>query len=427
MSSLPIELDFSTASGREASPERMNRAMEFIMGRFRAIEALAPEIDSTLNTLRELGLVRIAEVLAPIFDQATAINATLETILEDWQGSLLPAQVRTEVTAAVTAAFADYRNRYQGAKAAPPTVRPDGTPVAIGDTYFDTTLDAQRVLGAGGWKNAGSAVSTILNPFDITATASQTVFPIPGGYDTGMIIVAKNGTLLTADDFTATDGANVVLAAPAAAGNVISGFAFGAITTSSVFTKAEADGRFRLIADSYTKTEVNNAVVARALTSDVYLKSAADNRFLLKGSNLSDLTDAVAGRQNLGLGSAAVRAEAYFAKAADVYTKAEADGRYALTAAVVTLATGDGRYAAKDGVYTKVESDGAFLRKDDNLAALTDKAAARQSLGLGSAAQQPASAFLKTGTGVTGTISGGTVLPDNSVGLDGDVFLLVTG
>jgi hypothetical protein len=369
-------------------------------------------------------LDRITEVLTPIFNNAEAIQATLQAIKDEWAADTTPDAVRDEAIAAVTAAFADYRNRYQGAMAAPPTARPDGTPVQVGDSYFDTTLDAQRVLGAGGWKNAGSTVASIFETFAITATAGQTSFAIPSGYDPGMVIVAKNGVLLKDADFTATDGVNVVLAAGATAGDVISGYAFGAITTSNVFTQAQSNARFRLIADSYTKAEVDAAVGAKANSADVYTKAVADSSFLSKSGNLGGLTDASAARGNLGLGSAALRADTYFAAAANVYDKTTSDARYSLKADTLDLTTGDARYLQLVNAYDKTEADGRFLQITDNLAAIPDKAAARTNLGLGSAATMASSAFVKTGTGASGiTLHSGTGAPAPALGVDGDIYI----
>lgn len=424
MSSLPLELDFSTPLGRVATPERMNQAMKYLVARLKAVESLTPDVEAALATLNQLGLDRIAQVLTPIFDNATAINAVLQAIQDEWATSTLPEDVRDEAIAAVTAAFADYRNRYQGAATAPPTARPDGTAVQVGDSYFDTTLDAQRVLAAGGWKNAGSTVSSIFSPFEIVATAAQTVFPVPGGYDTGMIIVAKNGVLLKAAQFTAADGVNVTLTAGATAGDVISGYAFGAITTSSVYTKTASDARYRLIADSYTKTEVNGLLTAKADLTAVYTKAAADNAFLKMNDNLAALADKPAARGNLGLGTAATRADAYFAAAASVYDKTASDVRYSLKADTLDLTTGDARYPLKGDVYTKVESDGVYLSKAGNLAGLADLATARTNLGLGSAATLASSAFVKTSASTAGiTLHTGTGAPASVLGADGDIYI----
>lgn len=424
MSSLPPELDFSSPLGRIATPERMNAAMAYIVARFKAVEAVTPDVEAALATLKTIGLDRITEVLTPIFDNAEAMAAALQQIQDDWTGSTLPATVQANAIAAVTAAFADYRNRYQGAFAAAPTLRPDGTPVQVGDSYFDTTLDAQRVLGAGGWKSAGSAISSIFAPFELApATAGQTSFVIPGGYDTGMIIVAKNGVLLHGTQFTATDGTHVVLATGATAGDIISGYAFGAIAPSSVYTMAASDARYRLIADSYTKAEVDGKLTPYALASSVYTKAAADGAFLKITDNLASVADKVAARGNLGLGTAATRADTYFAVAGASYTKAESDNLYSLKANTLDLTTGDGRYLQLVNAYDKGAIDSTFLTKADNLAALTNKATARSNLGLDTAATKPVSAFVQTDAGTAGmTIHRGTGAPSNTLGVDGDLY-----
>jgi hypothetical protein len=422
MSTLPNELDFATNSGREATPERMNRAMEYLLGLVRALQASRPEFEAAVEQLRAIGLERVTEVLNPIFDQATAIKAALVSIQDEWTASTLPAQVQANAISAVTAAFADYRLRYMGAFEDAPTEREDGSAIGVGTLYFDLTLDAMRVMGAGGWKNAGSVVSAILNPFEVVATAGQTTFAIPGGYDVGMVIVAVNGALKGPAAYTATDGVDVVFPVGLNAGDKVSGYAFGAIALSSVYSKVDSDARYRLIADSYTKVQVDGMVGVKANTADVYSKTAADGAFLSKAANLAGLTDTAAARTALGLGSAATRADTYFAVATNVFTKAESDAKYALAASTLTLATGDARYPQKGDVYTTVEVDGAFLKKADNLASLTDKPAARGNLGLGSIATAAATAYVKA-SGI-GTLSAGTADPTG--GVAGDVYVKYT-
>lgn len=55
----------------------------------------------------------------------------------------------------------------------------------------------------------------------IVATAGQTIFGVPNGYTLGHVDVFLNGILLDRSDYTATDGSNVVLVDPAAAGDII--------------------------------------------------------------------------------------------------------------------------------------------------------------------------------------------------------------
>lgn len=61
--------------------------------------------------------------------------------------------------------------------------------------------------------NVGGAGQGFFRTEPITATATgQTVFTVPGGYTPGAIIVSLNGATLPPADYTATDGATVVLA-----------------------------------------------------------------------------------------------------------------------------------------------------------------------------------------------------------------------
>lgn len=309
MSSLPSELNFSADPA--ATPARMDRAMTYIIARLKAVEAVQPDFLAAIDQLKAVGLQRVTDALIPVFDQANGIADALEAIRATWEADLLPAQVVAETTAAVTAAFADYRHRYLGAKAAAPTTREDGTNVAVGDMYFDTVLDQMRVLGAGGWKNAGSSVAGIMNQFaPIVATAGQTTFTIPGGYDVGYLILTVNGTVIPASDYTATNTTTVTLGTGLAAGDELGGVAFGAVTLTSVYTKAQADAAFAAIGAAYTKAEADAKFATLSLT---YSRSASDARYAR--NDFSNLADAAAARQNLGVGTAGTRSDSYFVRA----------------------------------------------------------------------------------------------------------------
>lgn len=81
MSSLPEELDFSKR--REATPERMNLAMAYLLGRLRAVESVKPDVDSVLNDLRTFGLERVAQALTPTFNQITDFADQLREMIDE--------------------------------------------------------------------------------------------------------------------------------------------------------------------------------------------------------------------------------------------------------------------------------------------------------------------------------------------------------
>lgn len=306
---LPVEIDFE--KDRSATPKRMNVAMQYLDARFRALEAIQPEYQSVIDQLRGVGLERITEVLTPLFTDAAQTKAAIDAFLDSLQADSTVEDLTGAVTQAVVSAFADYRHRYQGALDEAPEVREDGTPVAVGDMYFDTGLDQMRVLASTGWKNAGSSVAGIMEQIaPIVATSGQTVFTIPGGYEVGYLILTANGVVIPAPDYTATNGSTVTLAVGLAAGVKLAGVKFGSVTLASVYDKAAADARFRTIADSYTKSQVDSAIAGRAPAGSSYTKSESDERHLKV--DMSNLPDAAAARNSLGVGTAGTRAETLF-------------------------------------------------------------------------------------------------------------------
>jgi hypothetical protein len=144
-----------------------------------------------------------------------------------------------------------------------------------------------------------------MESFALTATAAQTTFTIPGGYDVGNIVVFINGLALKAADFTATNGTTVVVSARTA-GDSVSGVKFGAISIATVYSKTEANALFRTIADSYTKAQVDSALTAKAATGAAYTKAEADGRYFKIASDLSESGNSGALRTALGLGTLAV-------------------------------------------------------------------------------------------------------------------------
>jgi hypothetical protein len=117
--------------------------------------------------------------------------------------------------------------------------QPTGSNVTAGDLWFDTTNNLMKVYGASGWQNAGSSVNGTAHRVDFTATSGQTTFSAT--YDTGYVDVYLNGVKLAPSDFTASDGANVVLASAAATGDTVSIVSFGTFQLADHYNKTQTD------------------------------------------------------------------------------------------------------------------------------------------------------------------------------------------
>ncbi|MEA3485940.1 MAG: hypothetical protein U9R03_04460 [Candidatus Aerophobetes bacterium] len=86
---------------------------------------------------------------------------------------------------------------------------------------------------------AGDATGTTISTVELIATDLQTNFTV--SYDPSNVFVLRNGIELSTNDFTATNGTNVVLTSGAAEGDIITVRSFNEVAITSTYTIDEVD------------------------------------------------------------------------------------------------------------------------------------------------------------------------------------------
>ena len=184
----------------------------------------------------------------------------------------------TSAAGSATAAansFDQFDDIYLGAKSSAPSVDNDGDPLAAGALYFNTVSNTMFVYSGSSWAAAGSAVNGTAERQEYVATSGQTNFSAT--YDVGFVDVYLNGVkLIPTTDFTATDGATVILTTGAVAGDNVSIIAYGAFELADVYTKLQSDARYTQKANNLS--DLDNA--ATALTNLGLTATAAELNYV---------------------------------------------------------------------------------------------------------------------------------------------------
>ena len=150
---------------------------------------------------------------------------------------------------AAAASFDQFDDIYLGAKASAPSVDNDGNALGAGALYFNTVSDTMFVYSGASWAAAGSAVNGTAERQEYTATSGQTSFNAT--YDVGFVDVYLNGSrLVPTTDFTASNGATVVLTTGATTGDNVGIIAYGAFNVADVYTQAQSNARYTQIANN---------------------------------------------------------------------------------------------------------------------------------------------------------------------------------
>lgn len=96
---------------------------------------------------------------------------------------------------------------------------------------------------------------------------STTTFPVAAGYIPGQLSVFVEGMKLNSDEYTATDGTNVILNVARIAGESVYVLAFGIFQSADHYTKAESDANIAAIPapvynDTLTSTSTTEGLTA---------------------------------------------------------------------------------------------------------------------------------------------------------------------
>ena len=153
-----------------------------------------------------------------------------------------------------------------------PATDNDGDSLITGSLYFNTTDNEMRVYDGANWIAASAAGSASMNIFEYTVSGSPTD-TFSGTDDNGATLsytqqniqVVKDGVILHADDFTASNGTSVVLQSNAAVGSEIVIYAFKSFTVADTVSKSSG-GTF---SSNVTVTGTLNA------TTDVQVNGAS--------------------------------------------------------------------------------------------------------------------------------------------------------
>ena len=127
----------------------------------------------------------------------------------------------------------------------------------------------------------------------ITATASQTTFTPTGGYRIGDLAVYRNGVrLVNGRDFTAIDGANVILQQGANVGDVVE---FGIFDSFNIADAIGANGNQTMGGDlTVGVSTLYSGATGILSTNTLYAETIGDSRSTIYGDG-GNLTNVISG------------------------------------------------------------------------------------------------------------------------------------
>ena len=96
---LPREVDF--AADPDASPERMNVAMAYLVALCRAANAQRVEYEAALEQIRGVGLARLADALTPVLTAAQTQGDAIAGVYAQWVSGGAIAAIKADIVGAL--------------------------------------------------------------------------------------------------------------------------------------------------------------------------------------------------------------------------------------------------------------------------------------------------------------------------------------
>jgi len=227
------------------------------------VAGIASDVTGVAGKATQIGLLGTADAIA---DMDTLGTADVVSDMNTLGSAAVVANLDT--VASNLSSVNAFSEQYRIAALAPDTSLDEG------DLWFDTTSGVMKVYDGSGFINAGSSVNGIDNSVEHLVTTATDTFAAT--YDAGYLNVFLNGVKLDASDYTATDGANVVLDTDAAVGDTVYIHSFGTFALADHYTKTEADAA--IAAGGVTGIESSADATAITIDSDENVHFSSGNR-----------------------------------------------------------------------------------------------------------------------------------------------------
>nr|BAR32555.1 putative phage tail fiber protein [uncultured Mediterranean phage uvMED] len=217
-----------------------------------ASQVAAASSASSASTSASTATTKAAEASTSASNASTSETNSASSATASASSATAAAASQTAAAASAASAassFDSFDDRYLGVKSSDPTVDNDGNSLVSGALYFSDSANEMRVFDGANFIAATSAGNVSLILYEYTATNGQTTFSGSDdnsatlSYTAGNLQVVMNGVILDPSDFTATSGTSVVLAAGAAANDLVNIYAFKSFTTADMVSKT-AGGTF---------------------------------------------------------------------------------------------------------------------------------------------------------------------------------------